>query len=227
MAKRIHKGRKRMTRAERAAKIEEKRLRLPRIQQFFAAHYTRAGLTQADLVRRLEGTGIDKTRLSRLAHAKPDKLDMSEAQRICDALGADPAELMEAWSGEPMLPRSIVTVAALEYTADAKGRLQAAGTRLAMIMPPGIRHPANTIKIVAPGSPYDGWIAVTNRMGEVDRGADGKLCLVRSFKGEEFLGFVSRDNETRHWAITPLGAAEPVCERLLVEASPILWLRAS
>lgn len=165
--------------------------------------------------------GLDPASVSMMLNGKRS-IKMAEAASLSSLLGVPLDDVMFN-AGLPK-PRDVDSTSPITMVVDGVGRVKPReGVSPRVPVPPGLPTMAAALRCEDPTSAFDGWVFFAALRSDVPAEAIGRLCLVRTAEGNEWVRFVRRGYSSGLYTLASL-TGEAVPDMRLVTASPILWI---
>jgi len=185
---------------------------------YFQGRIEDRGLSQRKLARLM---GLDPSSVSLMLNGKR-KMSMPEAASLSTLLGI-PLEDVIFNAGLPR-PRDEGRTTPVTMVADGAGWVKhRGGAHPRVPSPPGLPTMAAALRCEDPASPFDGWVFFVDPRSDVPADAIGRLCLVRTAEGDEWVRFVRRGYSAGLFTLASLNG-ETTADVRLSTASPVLWV---
>lgn len=176
------------------------------------------GLSQRKLAKLM---GLDPASVSLMLNGKR-KMSMPEAASLSTLLGI-PLEDVIFNAGLPR-PRDEGSTIPVTMVVDGVGRVKPReGANPRVPAPPGMPAMSAALRCEDPTSSFDGWVFFVAPRSDVPADAIGRLCLVRTAEGNEWVRFVRRGYSAGLFTLASL-TGETVPDMRLSSASPVVWI---
>lgn len=194
---------------------------------WFARALEARNMSGRDLAKAMK---MDPSAVSRMLNGRR-MIKTHEAARMAEVLGVPVREVLER-TGVKVDSKTAIAergMAPVVGRVDAQGKVHRqglAGSNVTVAPPDApkdvaaLRYQTTLTALDA----IDGWLVYYWPQQSVAEDALGRLCVVTTVDGEQWVGFLRRGYDKNAYTLLPLMGGTPM-ELSLQDASPVLWIR--
>lgn len=199
-------------RQERASRVDS---------DWFKARMEARGISMRGAAAQM---GVDPSALSRRIHGEAE-FDLYEAVDLAHILD-EPFTSFVAKCGV-VLPREVGATVPLVGVAGVGGLIDTKRKLMPSKVDKPYEAPARSVavRVEAPAAAIDHWVCFYLPSTKIEAEAVGRLDIVQTHDGKEYLTVLNRGYERGRWNLQPLVGGPPMEDVMVSSATPVLMIR--